>query len=236
MDSHSRGESTQARDGRRRSRNYGIVDECCDLWLLRNRPPSNARPEAEMRMKSTTAFGEYQKIRRSCARYFHKTEDPEGTYTGRKLTKRFAKKEEDLKPTQINEAPNAKRQVFQDMTMQKLKSIADNWDVKHPDSGTESAFFTAVGLHDITWSAFFIAPGTIPAIPLEVLVIQRVLPLCKDALDFERLVGVKKRKRLIVRGRAAYVMVAMMLDPSIEQENWDSISGSSRLLQKRMLD
>ncbi|KAH7074863.1 hypothetical protein BKA63DRAFT_323763 [Paraphoma chrysanthemicola] len=124
-----------------------LVDDCCDLWAIRNGPTPDADGEYRLEQITKKAMEDYQTIQRCASDYFERNGNSETSDKGEKLSKLLEKSGIDWQSARANQEHNLKRRQINVVTKSKLEDMKTEWSKTHdpPRIGEEQYMLLSLG-------------------------------------------------------------------------------------------
>jgi hypothetical protein len=123
-----------------------LIEDCCDIWVLRNAPAPTAIHEAEMRRRTEVAEKEHAMVQHTCAHFFNVKGGDRHSTEGIKLLKLLADKEMDWSRAKTNQLDNAGLLQIGPVTANRLQEVILEWKSSGQSLGSNRYHFTALTL------------------------------------------------------------------------------------------
>tara|TARA_R110002003_G_scaffold95_6_gene7265 strand:+ start:3843 stop:7688 length:3846 start_codon:yes stop_codon:yes gene_type:complete len=124
-----------------------LIEDCCDLWALRNGPTPDADGEYRMEQATKKAMEDYHAVQRCATDYFERKGNPKSTDKGKKLSKLLEKTGYAWQSARANQEHNLRRRQINLVTKSKLEEMKSEWSKTHeqPRIGKEQYMLLSLG-------------------------------------------------------------------------------------------
>ncbi|KAH7087828.1 hypothetical protein FB567DRAFT_355204 [Paraphoma chrysanthemicola] len=124
-----------------------LIDDCCDLWAIRNGPTPDADGEYRLEQITKKAMEDYQTIQRCASDYFERNGNSKTSEKGKKLSKLLEKSGLDWQSARANQEHNLKRRQINVVMKSKLEDMKAEWSKTHdpPRVGEEQYMLLSLG-------------------------------------------------------------------------------------------